>query len=331
MNVRHILMLPAMWLTAIISVVHAAEPTAVGGGGLAGQRPRLIVSTGIGGSDPDDFQSMVHLLFYADVLDIEGLVSSPPQQGRAKDINEVIDAYECDYPRLRSRSVRFPRPASLRAIVKQGATDAAPQQGWDTATEGSRWIASRAKENDQRPLWLLVWGSLTDVAQAIHDNPTIKAKIRVYSIGSWNTSQDRAARDYLFNSHTDLWWIESDGTFRGMYVGGDQSDGLGNRSFVDRHVKGHGALGTLFIDKKRDIKMGDTPSLLYLLRGDWDDPQSPHWGGAYVKNGHGANYWTDHSDKQLAERRYSGAKTVNQWRRDFLKDWQSRLDWTLKD
>ena len=37
------------------------------------QRPRVLVSTDIGGTDPDDFQSMVHLLLYADVLDLEGL------------------------------------------------------------------------------------------------------------------------------------------------------------------------------------------------------------------------------------------------------------------
>jgi hypothetical protein len=31
-------------------------------------RPRVIVSTDIGGTDPDDFQSMVHFLLYADVF-----------------------------------------------------------------------------------------------------------------------------------------------------------------------------------------------------------------------------------------------------------------------
>ena len=41
------------------------------------QRYRVVVSTDVGGSDPDDFQSLVHLLLYADTLDIEGLISSP--------------------------------------------------------------------------------------------------------------------------------------------------------------------------------------------------------------------------------------------------------------
>ncbi len=42
-------------------------------GGLAGHRYRVVVSTDIGGTDPDDFQSMAHLLVYANCFDIEGL------------------------------------------------------------------------------------------------------------------------------------------------------------------------------------------------------------------------------------------------------------------
>jgi hypothetical protein len=45
-------------------------------------RPRVIVSTDIGGTDQDDFQSMVHLLLYADRFDVEGIVSSPYGAGR---------------------------------------------------------------------------------------------------------------------------------------------------------------------------------------------------------------------------------------------------------
>lgn len=37
-------------------------------GALAGHRYRVLVSSDIGGTDPDDFQSMVHLLVYAYVL-----------------------------------------------------------------------------------------------------------------------------------------------------------------------------------------------------------------------------------------------------------------------
>lgn len=312
-------------LLLLPATAYAAETTVPAGGALAGDRPRVIVSTDIGGSDPDDFQSMVHLLIYADVLDIEGLISSPPQQGRVQHIDEAIDAYASDYPNLSSHATGYPAPDALRAMAKQGAIDPAPPQGWSQPTDGSRWIIERARADDARPLWILVWGSLTDVAQAVHDDPTIKSKLRIHSIGSWNTSQDRAAREYLFREHPDLWWIESDTTFRGMYMGGPQEGEWGNRSFVTQHVEGHGALGELFCNKKRDIKMGDTPSVLYLLRGDPHDPTAEHWGGAYVPTDHGPHYWRDAPDRRLSEGKRAGAKTVNRWRTDFLADWRERM------
>ncbi|QDV69266.1 Inosine-uridine preferring nucleoside hydrolase [Rosistilla carotiformis] len=308
-------------------VAQAASPS---GGALEGDRPRLIVSTDIGGSDPDDFQSLVHLLLYADVLDLEGIIASPPQAGRTKDIIEVIDAYAHDDARLKDHSKDYPAPEALRRIAKQGAHDKAPKKGWSEPTEGSRWIIERAHSAEERPLWILVWGSITDVAQAIHDDPSIKEHIRLYSIGSWNTAQDRSARDYLFEHHKDLWWIESDTTFRGMYMGGIQDGEWGNLPFVERNVKGHGALGDLFFRKKRDIKMGDTPSLLYLLRGDANDPTASHWGGAFVATDHGKQYWTDNPDPELSTANRAGAKTVSNWRRAYLEDWKQRMDRVTK-
>lgn len=309
--------------------IEAAEPP---GGALAGERFRVLVSTDIGGSDPDDFQSLIHLLLYADVLEIEGLVASPPQGGKLSAILEVLDAYERDLPQLRQASEKYPSAESLRACSKQGATKPAPAAGWNSATDGSRWIIQRAQATDPRPLWILVWGSITDVAQALHDEPTIARKIRLVSIGSWNTDQDRAARKYLFEHHENLWWVESNTTFRGMYVGGDQGDDRGNESFVEQHVAGHGALGDLFVRKMKKIKMGDTPSLLYLFRGNVDDPTSPHWGGQFVRLAERETMWTDSRDRALEEtKKYYGAKTVNRWRADYLDDWRRRMERLAKN
>lgn len=91
------------------------------------QRHRVIVSTDIGGTDPDDFQSMVHLLLYADTLDIEGLISSPFGPGRKEQILEVIDRYEQDYDELRAHSADYPTPDYLRSVTRQGETLLAPQ------------------------------------------------------------------------------------------------------------------------------------------------------------------------------------------------------------
>jgi hypothetical protein len=299
------------------------------GGALAGERFRVIVSTDIGGSDPDDFQSMVHYLVYADLFDTEGLISSPPHQGRKEHILEALEAYEKDFPKLRSRSAAFPEPDKLRQVTKQGAIHPAPPAGFSKPTEGSQWIIERARASDPRPLYVLVWGSITDVAQALHDDPSIKSKLRVYFIGSWNTRMDPAARDYVFNQHPDLWLIEANTTFRGMYMGGRREGDLGNVEFVARHVRGHGALGDLFYRQKRDIKMGDTPSVLYLMRGNPNHPAGESWGGSFVQTGHGPDYWTDNPDPALTEADRAGAKTVNRWRESYLRDWQARMKWLI--
>lgn len=57
----------------------------------------MIVSRGIGGTDFDDSQSLVHLCLYADVLDLEGLISSPSGAGREEHILQVIALDERNY------------------------------------------------------------------------------------------------------------------------------------------------------------------------------------------------------------------------------------------
>ena len=252
-------------------------------GALSGVRHRVLVSTDIGGTDPDDFQSMVHLLLYADVLDIEGLVASPYGEGRKRDILRVIDHYEKDYKHLRTYSDKYPAPDALRALTQQGETECAPYAGVRRATEGSNWMIQCAKKPDQRPLHVLVWGGLEDLAQALHDAPEIVPKLRVYWIGGPNKKWGFNAYQYIVERHPSLWMIENNSTYRGWFVGGNQSDHWGNRSFVRQRVRGKGSLGDFFFDKKDDLKMGDTPSVAWLLKGTPENPSSPGWGGQFVR------------------------------------------------
>jgi hypothetical protein len=246
-------------------------------------RHRVIVSTDVGGTDPDDFQSLVHLLLYGDALDLEGLIASPYGPGRLKHILEVIDHYEKDYPHLKSWSERYPSPAILREISKQGAIDDPGFSGLGKSTEGSEWIIRCARRSDPRPLYVLVWGGIEDLAQALHDAPDILPKLRVYFIGGPNKMWSVNAYNYVETQHPKLWMIESNATYRGWFVGGDQSRDRGNQSFVTAHVAGRGALGDYFATHLRGvIKMGDTPSVAYMLHGDPSDPSQPSWGGRYV-------------------------------------------------
>lgn len=252
---------------------------------LAKSKYRVIVSTDIGGTDPDDFQSMVHLLLYADTLDIEGLISSPFGPGRKEHILKVIDKYEKDYPSLKTYSEKYPSPDSLRSITKQGAIDAAGYEGFDKPTEGSEWIVKCARKEDSRPLFILVWGGIEDLAQALRDAPDILPKLRVYYIGGPNKKWTPDAYQYIADNFPELWIIESNATYRGWFTGGNQEGEWSNDAFPEKYIKDKGALGTFFMTQLGgSIKMGDTPSLAWLLNSpNPESPALPNWGGQYIK------------------------------------------------
>ncbi|MEZ5324072.1 MAG: DUF1593 domain-containing protein [Verrucomicrobiales bacterium] len=230
----------AILAAALIS--HADESSTLA---KPSSKPRVIISTDLGGSDADDTQSLIHYLLYADSFDTEGIISSPPGPGRSSSIHKVLDHYASDWQWLRAHS-DFPHARSLRKRVKQGSVEPAAEKGFGAPTEGSEWIIRCAREDDPRPLWVLVWGCITDVAQALHDAPDIRAKLRVHFIGSWNLQQDRHAFAYIEKEHPELFMIHNDTTFRGWYRGGNQGADLGNQSFVAEHVAEYGALGQLF-------------------------------------------------------------------------------------
>lgn len=282
---------PSMLVNVALALfVGLPAPAFADSGALAGVRHRVIVSTDIGGTDFDDFQSLVHVLVYADVIDLEGLISSPYGPGRKEHLLQVIDHYERDYPNLRTWSDRYPTPAALRAITKQGETETAPYAGVRRATEGSEWIVECARRPDPRPLHVLIWGGLEDLAQALHDAPDILPKLRVHFIGGPNKKWSPDAYHYLATQHPTLWMIESNSTYRGWFVGGDQEGDFSAEEFAGRRAAGRGALGEFFAHgisfegrKRTALKMGDTPTFAWLLRGEPAMPFQPGWGGRYVR------------------------------------------------
>tara|TARA_R110001592_G_scaffold96331_4_gene276790 strand:- start:110803 stop:112092 length:1290 start_codon:yes stop_codon:yes gene_type:complete len=247
-------------------------------------KPRILINSDIGGTDPDDFQSMIHLLMYADKFQIEGLVSSPFGDGRKSNFLDIIDLYEKDYLQLKKHAADLPAPKVLRAVAKQGAIAAAPFKGYTTSTEGSEWIIKCAKRESEQPLWVLVWGGIEDLAQALHDAPEIKENIRVYWIGGPNKKWSINAYFYLAAEHGDLWMIEANSTYRGWFMDEDSPKSYTGEAYYDNFIQGRGALGKDFINYYQGrIKMGDTPSLAYLMKGDPNDPTGESWGGSFEK------------------------------------------------
>lgn len=92
------------------------------------EKPRILISTDIGGTDPDDNQSMMHYLLYCNEFDCEGLISSPSYgDGDKSEILRMIDLYGQDVEKLRQHDSEanapfayYPSPEYLRSITKQG-------------------------------------------------------------------------------------------------------------------------------------------------------------------------------------------------------------------
>lgn len=251
-------------------------------------KPRILISTDIGGTDPDDNQSMTHFLMYSNLFETEGLVSSPSYgNGTKQSILTMIDLFEKDLPKLSQHVSDYPTPDALRAVCKQGRHGAAPFKGYATATEGSNWIIKCAKKPSKQPLWVLVWGGLEDVAQALHDDPTIQNKIKVYWIGGPNKKWSANSYAYIARNFPNLWFIEANGSYNGFFSNNGSPDSLNTRNYYDRYIRAAGNLGKDFKNYyKGNPKMGDTPSLLYVMDGNPNDPFRESWGGSFEKFSH---------------------------------------------
>ncbi len=265
-----------------LSLVLFLTPATSVGQALNAHKPRILISSDIGGTDPDDNQSLAHLLMYSNEFRIEGLISTASfGSGSASEILRMIDVYEQDLPRLSAHIADFTSPDNLRAVTKQGCRTAAPYCGFSSPTEGSEWIIKCARTSVNEPLYVLVWGGLEDVAQALHDAPDIAEHIRVYWIGGPNKKWSINAYVYIAQNFPNLWMIENNASYRG-FIYQSKLDDEWNAGYFAKYIDDHGNLGRDFGHYyKGNPKLGDTPSLLYMMSGDPSNPEGESWGGSF--------------------------------------------------
>jgi hypothetical protein len=80
-------------------------------------------------------------------------------------------------------------------------------------------------------------------------------------------------------------------------------ENLTNDAFYNNYIRGYGALGKAFKNYYNgNIKMGDTPSLAYLMNGNPNDPSGESWGGSFVP--------IDYSTRVIFNRNTSTTDTV---------------------
>lgn len=298
---RSWLPLPALFCL-VVAVVSAVE------------RPRVVVTTDVNilSGDPDDRQSLVHLFYYLDELDVRAIVADRSEDPRARALEActlAIDAYAADYdsPQTRFRARGFPSPETVRAWVHPGEE------------AGAAALIAEARRDDPRPLWVLVWGNMGVLQRALFSAPEIAPRLRVLSIGTfikapggkvtapepnWNSrGRKQVFEDPRFRA---LWWVENDWSHIGMFAGVVQQDRAAVAGppveFLNELAR-YGALGRHLVDVTegnawaRYFRVGDTPSVLYLLEPgvSLDDPASTSWAGRYVRPfpQERPNYWID--------------------------------------
>ena len=323
---------------------------------LAVEKPRLIVLTDIGG-DPDDQQSMIRLMHYANEFEIEGLIASAAgtpgelkkEIVRPELIREIVEAYSKVQPNLRLHDPAFPEAKTLLARIKSGNSKRGVKTlGEEHDTEGSRWIIAAVDRDDPRPVNVCVWGGSTDLAQALwrvrkdrapEQLKAFLAKLRVYDI----SHQDDTG-PWINENFPDLFYVLSKapegkdkrtGGYRGMYLGGDES--LTSRKWVDANVRiGRGPLGALYPTRtwtapnpNATLKEGDTPSWFYFLPTGLGDPAHPEWGswGGRFRHEKGGLY-RDAAD--TVGKVTDARTTVSRWRHAFQNDFAARTQWCVK-
>jgi Protein of unknown function (DUF1593) len=259
---------------------------------------RVIVLTDIG-ADPDDTMSLVRLLTYANVIDIEGLVATTSEfqeaQVHPEMIVRVLDAYGEAWPSLSKHEPGYPTFAAIKALVSRGL----PVYGMQGVGErkdspGSELIISELRRPDKRPLWICVWGGTSVLAQALwkikETVPNVQAteylsKLRIYAISDQDDSGSWIRREF-----PSLFYICSPGSFsRATWTGLPGSFQGGNNEVITPEwlakniQQGHGPLGAAYPDVAYGME-GDTPSFLSLIPNGLNDPEHPDyggWGGRY--------------------------------------------------
>lgn len=251
------------------------------------EKPYILISADIGGTDPDDNQSMAHFFMYNDLFATEGLVSSPFYgYGSKQNILDMVDLCEKDLSKLKIHIKELLSPNSLRTICKQRRQGAVPFKDYTTATESFDWVIKCAKKENKQPLWVLAWGRLDDLVQALHDTPDIQNKIKVYWIGGPNKKWSTNSYVYIVKKFSNLWFIEANASYCEFIANNKLPDKF-NKNYDEDYIHEAGHLWEEYIkyyDGK--VQMGDTPSLLYMMDGDLNNPQKESWGGSFEKFTH---------------------------------------------
>jgi hypothetical protein len=274
-------------------------------------RPRVFVFTDINidSGDPDDRQSLIHLLWYADELRIEGVVPDRWDARGLEACRMAAQAYAKDYHQYNFHRKEYPDPEIINNTFAINREDAI-----------KRFMEAASVEND--PLYVLIWGSMSLFGDALRSKPEVAGNIRVITIGTdlmiedyrqyipagWETTE-KPCEQYNWNGHgrnaifndqrfNQMWWLEINWTYEGMFTGDEPG-------VMFHKLAQYGQLGQHMKEVVKNeawaqyFRVGDTPSVLYVIdRGhNPDDPTKASWAGKFTKPfpSERPNYYADYN------------------------------------
>lgn len=343
-------------------------------GAQSDDRRRTLVLTDIE-NEPDDAQSLVRFLSYANQWGIEGIIATTSIWKRTSiadwRVYEILEGYQKVQSNLIKHEKGFPTYEDLKSKVKKGI----PKYGMTGVgegqdSEGSNWIIKVLEKDDDRPLWVQVWGGANCLAQALWkikhtmtpaQTEELTKKLRVYTIsdqddsGPWirETFPDifyvctpGYEHDGAGGYHYATWSGISGDIFHGRFRGGNKE--VISKEWLHENIQAnHGALGEEYPDVEY-LMEGDTPSFLQLIPNGLNDPEHPNyggWGGRYEYylpktekwffQPETSPLWTNAVDDFYSpwdnHSHTSNHVTIWRWRVEYQNDFAARMDWCIKD
>lgn len=305
---------------------------------------RLMIETDLGG-DPDDEQSMVRFLLYANEWDVEGIIANRPHARNGENRNpersglgialRLIDAYAVCFTNLVKHHPGYPSADYLRARTFAG---------YDDRVDAVEQLIAAVDRPDPRPLWYSDWGSDRGAAT----NNLRRALDRVLKDrgpGGYSAfkSKLRLASADAFGFHTYdqkpafPLWVD---TFRPELQGKRWyhrfSALTAKAGGFDAHkdlLSGHGPLGALYPTNTSPwLKEGDSMTFLYLVPTGMNRPDKPAWGswaGRYGRKDADAPYfWANQADTWNGTTNRDN--TLARWAVALQNDFRARLDWCVQ-
>ncbi|WP_114751080.1 DUF1593 domain-containing protein [Pleomorphovibrio marinus] len=334
----------------------------------APEKQRVFVLTDIT-NEPDDQQSLVRLLVYSNEFDIEGIVATTSthlrNQTRKDKIEELVRNYGKVKPNLEKHAEGFPSMEYLLDITSEHLPLFSMEGvGEGKDSPGSELLIKAVDKQDDRPLWISVWGGANCLAQALwkvkntrsaEEVDAFVAKLKVYTIsdqdfsGPWIRHEFPSIFFIVDASAGDSWFEYYRATWTGIagdrwYKNGPgyQFELVDNPWLRENIMENHGPLGANYLESDY-IMEGDTPSFIGLIQNGlawYKSPAFGGWGGRYElyrSYGEKDAIWTSSVNTQdeiiLPEGRAeaSNQATIWRWREGYQHDFAARMDWNIAE